>query len=140
MEMLGRSVQKDFGPELGAFFGEVVGVHEREGVGLVAMIRYEDGDEEEVTEEELQNIVLPEDTKVAPASGLEVGDERSSSSLVHAFVGQQVSKDFGPELGAFGGEVVRVHEREGVGLVAMIRYEDGDEEEITEEELQAILV
>ena len=48
-------------------------------------------------------------------------------------------KDFGADLGVFDGEIVEANDLPGVGVIARIRYSDGDEEEMGEEELAVVL-
>ena len=161
---VGRSVLKEF-DGYGVFSGKVTEFSLQSGLFTVV---YEDGDVEEVSKEELEAILVkvavsaedPEPPErslggtIKPKSGESINSEHSknepdpgprgndggteisawapSSSLV----GRSVLKEF-DGYGVFSGKVTEFSLQSGLFTLV---YEDGDEEEVSKEELEVILV
>jgi hypothetical protein len=140
------------------FGGEIVKVHEKVGMGAVVSflydVQYDDGDQD--VNMEAQYIRRPESTAAAAAGGggtaaataggggekakEEVEDKKgktASGADSEGFtVGDRVEAVFdGPHSDTgewFGGKVVKVHERMGMGAVVSflydVQYDDGDQD------------
>ena len=126
--VLGRTVRKSF-PPFGTFVGTVVGFD-----SPFYSVVYSDGDQEEMTLEDLQSLLLSPPSSVDDTAGHAVACSRLSDAA--NFVGRFVEKEF-PGHGFFKGRVVS--ELPAEDLFSIV-YEDGDREDVSREELIKVLV
>ena len=121
---------KDIGQKR-AYSGEIV---KYDAIRGLYWVKYEDGDEEELSEKKLSAIINVKTDD-------DDDDEGGGNEPKHYPHGTAVSKMFHDEdLGqdrAYSGKVM---EYDSIRQLYLIRYEDGDEEELNEEELSMIVV
>ena len=102
------------------------------------IVRYADGDEEDYNEDELRGVLLPMEDAI---DSEEVTLSVEQLLVTSEYVGRKVLKDF--DGGSYAGVVGECYPLEDGGHVKamyVVKYEDGDTDDVDEGELYNILL